>query len=739
MLGWMDKLENIKRIKVKVSGIVQGVGFRPTVYRYAHEHGLTGHVMNTSEGVTIEVQGKESDIEEFLNKVLKHPPALAKITGFDVENIRPAQDNDFLILLSNQSGYKDAEISPDVSICKDCVSDIFDTSNRRYLYPFTNCTNCGPRFSIINDRPYDRKNTSMHSFKMCDNCQQEYNDPTDRRFHAQPNACPKCGPSIKLLSLNGTLNDQDKVIPETVSLIKSGAIVAIKSIGGFNIACDPFNEGAVKRLRIKKDRPSKAFAIMARDVRSVETICHLSEKEKEIITSKTAPIVLLKKRDTQFNHISPDNNYIGVVLPFTPLHHVLFKDLEFLIMTSANRADEPIAIDDQQVYGLMKDEIIDYSLTHNREIINRCDDSVVQVINDDIQVIRRARGFVPRAFNVGSTVWGDNVSLGANLKNTFSIKKKNRIYMSQHIGDLNDMRNYDYQKEELAKFIKLLDFKTDRINIDSHPGYENYNPKHNKIYHHHAHALSVMAEHGLLGKRVLGVICDGTGYGADGNIWGFEFLDVEEDYREFKRLGHLKYFVLPGGERAIDEVDRIAVSLSRNTGHSRFINEERRRIIKGIIDKNINCPVTSSLGRLFDGVASICGVIQKVTYEAQAAIILQKYAEMFFNKLDSKYKVSIKDNILDHGPMIEELIKDIDSGMAVEECAYKFHVWVAGSITAFVSKVTPKYVVFSGGCFQNSLLCTLLSQEMKTINIEHFFNHEIPTNDAGVSFGQSLL
>ncbi|MCX6111704.1 MAG: carbamoyltransferase HypF [Proteobacteria bacterium] len=744
----MNKLENIKRVRIKVSGIVQGVGFRPTTYRYAHDFNLVGHVVNTPEGVTIEAQGPEKDINGFIKKLLENPPSLAKITGFNIENIEPEQNNDFVILTSYSHGYKETEISPDIATCDDCISDIFDRTNRRYLYPFTNCTNCGPRFSIIKDRPYDRKKTSMSIFTMCPDCQKEYNNPNDRRFHAQPNACPKCGPSIRLLNLKESFDDAKKIISQTVKLIKNGAIISIKSIGGFNIACDPYNKAAVNRLRIKKNRPAKAFAMMAKDMATVEKICYVSNKEREILTSRTAPIVLLRKKDNSFDHISPDNNYLGIVLPFTPLHHILFEHIDLLIMTSANKTDEPIAINDEQIFDLMKDEIVDYSLTHNRDIVNRCDDSIVQIVNNEVQVIRRARGMVPTAFNIGNTVWGDNLSMGANLKNTFSIKKNNKIYMSQHIGDLSDVRNYDYQKGEITKFLKLLDFKTDKINIDAHPGYENYNENYNKIYHHHAHALSAMAENGLLGKSVLGIICDGTGYGTDGNIWGFEFLDINKDYRKFKRSMHLKYFPLPGGEKAIDEIDRIAISISKDikeTGRivgSKFISQERQTLINGIIDKGINCPLVSSLGRLFDGVAALCGIIQKVSYEAQAAILLQKQAENFLNNSKdkiSRYNVSIDKDILDYEPMIRELIVDVNAEESIEKVAYKFHMWVVDAILAIIKKEEPAHIVFSGGCFQNSLLCKLLNEEMKKSGMKYFFNYEIPINDAGVSFGQSIL
>lgn len=736
----MNKLENIKRIRIHVSGLVQGVGFRPTTYRYAHAFSLCGYVLNTSDGVTIEVQGTSEQIDSFLKELLNNPPPLAKIMKFNIEEVTTKEENDFVILHSNIYGNKKTEISSDIAVCKDCLNDINDEKNRRYLYPFTNCTNCGPRFSIIKDRPYDRNKTSMSVFKMCEDCQKEYNDPNDRRFHAQPNACPKCGPNLKFL-VNESYSSSEPydLIKQTIKIIEEGGIIAIKGLGGFNIVCDPFNKNSVKRLRINKNRPSKSFAVMAKNIETVKKYCYVSDKEEDLLISKEAPIVLLKKRNSLLDNVSPDNNYIGFILPYTPLHHVLFKLIDVLVMTSANKADEPIAINDEQTYELIKDKIIDNALTYNREIVNRCDDSIVQVIGEKLQVIRRARGFVPTPFNIGGTVWDDNLSMGADLKNTFSIKMGNKIYLSQHLGDLNDIRNYDYQKEEIEQFCKLLDFRPDKINIDAHPGYQNYNESYNKIYHHHAHALSAMAEHGLLGKKVLGVICDGTGYGTDGTIWGFEFLEIDNDYRKFKRPFHLKPFLLPGGEKAIDEVDRIAISISPRTKKPDFIEKDRYEKIIEILEKRINCIQTSSLGRLFDGVASLCGLIQKVQYEAQAAVLLQKHAELFNDEIKDHYTVLIDGEELDYTKMIQELITDINTGIKREEIAYKFHVWVADSITNVVNKLKPEQVIFSGGCFQNVLLYKLLVQKMYDNKIKCFFNSEIPINDAGVSLGQSIL
>jgi len=722
-------LKALKRVRIKVKGIVQGVGFRPTVYRHAKDTGVFGFVTNTPEGVTIEAEGNSAQIKSFIDAVTQSPPRMSRVTGVDIEYIPSENSSAFVIIKSVYAGEKNTEISPDIAVCPDCINDIFNAKDRRYLYPFTNCTNCGPRFTIVKDRPYDRKNTSMINFKMCGNCEAEYEDPNNRRFHAQPNACPECGPKVYLLK-------------EAIESIRQGKLVAIKSLGGFNIACDPFNKQSVSKLRDKKRRGTKAFALMMKDFTTVEKYCFVSIAEKKALLSPQAPIVLLRKKDGTFNDVSPDNNYLGVMLPYTPLHVILFNNFSALIMTSANKADEPLVINDTEMLPLIECGLIDTVLTHNREIVNRCDDSIVQFIDEEMFMIRRARGFTPFGVKVENPLSTDNLSLGADLKNTFALKKNNIVYVSQHIGDLEDVRNTEYQKQQIKEFSKLLDFKPDYINVDAHPNYANYNNEYHKVYHHHAHALSAMAENKLLGKNVLGVICDGTGFGEDGNIWGFEFLDIRQNYREFNRRCHLDYFPLPGGEKAIFETDRIAISLTKDLGLEEIpnIDPEKRVLIEKLIKSNINCPLTSSLGRLFDGVSALCGISIRSDYEAHPAILLQKYAENYKGKITSSYSVRFINDVMDYRPMIKELVLDIKKGLPTQEIAFKFHVWVCESIILGIKKLKPEYVVFSGGCFQNSLLITILKLRLSEQGIDNFyFNKEIPTNDAGISFGQSVV
>ncbi len=733
-----------KRIAIHISGIVQGVGFRPTVYRYAIDNNLTGIVENSAQGVFIEIQGDRKQIELFTTTLENSPPPLAKIETFKSKEITLLKDEiDFQIVISKNIGEKDVEISPDLATCKDCLNEIKDPKNRRYRYSFTNCTNCGPRFSIIKDRPYDRSLTSMSDFTMCDDCQKEYDNPLDRRFHAQPNACPKCGPQLSILDNN----EIESPLDYSIEKLKEGKILAIKGIGGFNLCCLPTE---ISNLRKLKNRPSKAFALMMKDIETVEKFCELSIKEKESLLSPVAPIVLLKKRNDQFDSISPDNNYLGIILPYSPLHYLIMEPFEAIVFTSANKADEPIAIDDNSVRDLINEEIADLALTNNREIAHRSDDSIIQFIDDRIQTIRRSRGIVPTHINTQSQVETPALAMGANMKNTFAIRKTSKVYISQHIGELNDIRNYDYQKEQIDDLTGLLEISPAEICCDAHPGYENSvefgSEKYKKVYHHHAHMLSVMGEHNLLEKDVLGIICDGTGFGPDGNIWGCEFLHKKANERRFTRKGHLDNFFLAGGERSIYEIDRIAVALTQHdtTRPIKTLDKTRRSIIGSLIKSQINCPQTSSLGRLFDGVAALIGITTTVEYEAKAAILLQKFAENFQEqnmKEVQAYSVSIRQAdklIIEHHKLIDEMICDLHDNKQLEEMAYKFHLWIVDCIMDILDTLNPQNVALSGGCFQNRLLTSLIREKMIKKNINFYFNEEVPINDAGISFGQTL-
>ncbi|MBN1114600.1 MAG: carbamoyltransferase HypF [Oligoflexia bacterium] len=736
-------MKNSVRKKITIKGTVQGVGFRPTVYRYATGLGLTGFVLNTTDGLIIEVQGDDDSIGIFTDRLKKQPPENAVIESFHVHDTLTRPDSTFIIKESINSGfYKEAEIAPDIAVCRDCLNDISDKNNKRYMYPFTNCTNCGPRFSIIKDRPYDRANTSMYNFTMCDSCLAEYTDPGNRRFHAQPNACPECGPVLYFLNHTMKNKNPSALFEETAELIRKGMIVGIKGLGGFNIACTP-DIDTVDRLRRIKKRPGKSFALMARDLPVIEKFCFAGELEKNLLLSKTAPIVLLKKKNDLLDHISPDNNYLGFMLPYSPMHYLLMNYFDVLVFTSANKKDEPICINDSEINKLIDEKIIDAALSNNREIVNRADDSIVQVVNGRVQTIRKSRGMIPSAFATQITGKSESLAMGANLKNTFSLRKNEKIYMSQHIGDLMDYRNLKYQKQQVAINSELLGIYPEKINIDAHPGYENFNETYGKVFHHHAHALSVMGEHGLLGQDVLGIICDGTGYGTDGRIWGFEFLKIGRDYNNFSRTGQLEYFKLPGGEKAIHETDRIGISLCRQSGiYPDIFAKNRIEDVRKLIDNNINSPECSSLGRLFDGIASILGIADIADYEAKAAILLQREAE---NAHDVKQSYSVNLDIsgsgyitIRHSTLIKEIINELhlyDKSVI----ARKFHAWVVSAIMQAISIIGPERVVFSGGCFQNKLLCEMLFDNIKGTGIDFYFNENVPVNDAGISYGQALL
>ncbi|OFZ26997.1 MAG: carbamoyltransferase HypF [Bdellovibrionales bacterium RIFOXYB1_FULL_37_110] len=735
-------MQNVIRLKVIVTGIVQGVGMRPTIYRHAINSKVTGQVSNTPQGVLIEVQGNALQVAAFMEQLKNAPPPQALIENINSTHIPPLLESvGFLITESNHSGNKSTDISPDLATCPDCLKEIFDPTNRRFQYAFTNCTNCGPRFTIIKDRPYDRPLTSMNSFPMCKACSAEYHDPLNRRYHAQPNACKDCGPRLSILGMNSAdpLND-------TVTFLKNEKIVAIKGLGGFNIACLPYGP-SLKKIRELKKRPTKSFALMAKNIFVIEKYCHVSAQENAALRSCQAPIVLLKKKEgaSVLSDVSPDNNYLGCMLPYTPLHHLIMEHFDFLIMTSANEKDEPIASNDFEITQLLEKSFVDYVLTHNREIIHRADDSIIQFIRGKKQIIRRSRGIVPLPLYPQQNLSLENrLCLGANMKNTFALKAGNKIYLSQHIGELIDHRNHEFQKQEIENLMALLDIDAKKTNIDAHPGYENFNPDFKQVFHHHAHFLSVIGEHSLTPSETLGIICDGTGFGTDGNIWGFEFLKIKDDLPTFERVAHLDYFELPGSERAIYEVDRLKISLLNQSMDNldRIAPAQRVKEILMLIDKKLNTPLTSSLGRLFDGVAAILNVASVATYEAQAAILLQKAAENNPNFQCTSYPVKIIESDLlkiDYRPMLISLMDDLKHHVSVSECAYKFHKWVVDAIMQVIQILTPTSVCLSGGCYQNRLLMEILIDKLTESKITYYTNELVPINDAGISFGQALV
>lgn len=740
------------RYALEVKGIVQGVGFRPFVFRLAKELSLSGFVKNTSKGVSIEIEGPEADCEKFIATLKDNPPPLAKIEQLHTEQIPLTGSLDFVIL-SSSAGVRNTFISPDIGICEDCLKDITEKGNRRYGYAFTNCTNCGPRFSILKDIPYDRKNTTMADFALCPECKREYEDPYNRRFHAQPNACFVCGPKLFFYE-NGTEKSGDP-IQLFAEAVNSGKIVAVKGIGGYHLACDALNEDAVSRLRKKKLRYDKAFAVMLRDIETVKRYCEVSEKEEYLLTSPEKPIVLLKKKPDcpVAPSVTMRNNRLGVMLPYTPLHCLIMQNHEALVMTSGNLSDHPMIFDDAE--ALIKlPAVADCILTHNRKIFRRVDDSVSIVINNKVHLIRRARGYVPEPAHLDGNQ-SVILAMGAQQKNTFCLCKGENAFLSGHIGDLDEEDTAECLEREIEAFIKIFDADPQVIACDMHPDYvstrlaaryEGRLPIY-QIQHHHAHMASVLAEHKLTGNAI-GITFDGTGLGTDGCIWGGEVL--YGNCAKFTRCGHLLYFPLLGGESAVREPWRTALAVTdiacrRDSALSLFYEYRKEaEILLSAGDKNINAPLTSSMGRLFDAVSALCGVRKTTTYEGQAAVELQ---QMMDENTFGSYHFAIREEhgcmIFDWRPLIKEVAADIRAGVPAGAVSLKFHYAVVELIAIAANQLRSEKgcntVVLSGGVFQNDFLLEKSVKKLEECGFEVYTNQMVPVNDGGLSFGQAAV
>ena len=632
------------RRQIEVSGIVQGVGFRPYVYRLATGRHLRGTIRNTSAGVTIEIQGSEETVQDFVEHLPAEVPPLARITSFAVHDMPCKGDQDFRIVHSHQGEEVRTLISPDIATCGDCLRELFDPNNRRYRYPFINCTNCGPRFTVVRDIPYDRPSTSMAVFPMCPACLAEYENPLDRRFHAQPNACWKCGPRAQLWDKFGKRIECQDPIGEAVSGLQSGLVVAVKGLGGFHLAVDATNRAAVTLLRLRKLRVEKPFAVMLPDLRAASEICELDDAARMVLESMQRPIVLLPKKNPSPipDEVAPFNLYLGVFLPYTPLHYLLLQEGGFkaLVMTSGNLSEEPIAIDNREAIRRLNG-LADYFLVHNRDILLRCDDSVVRIACGVARHLRRSRGFVP----VPVFLKDDQPSVlavGGELKNTICLTIGKHAFLSQHIGDLENVEGYSFFHEAIRHLERILEIRPEIIAYDLHPDYfstkwalQQSGAKLAGVQHHHAHIASCMAENHL-DDRVIGFALDGTGYGTDGHIWGGEVLIA--GYKDFERAAHFQYVPLPGGEAAIREPWRMAISyMAHHFGREflkpvflkpdipfvRRISRPKLDTLLRMIAQGVNSPLTSSCGRLFDAVAALIGIREEVNYEAQAAIELE--------------------------------------------------------------------------------------------------------------------
>ncbi len=737
----------VKSVLVKIKGVVQGVGFRPYVYNLCNSLNLFGWVNNDEEGVNIALEAKESLINEFLNTLKNSPPPLAKIDSIKILTKEFENFRTFKIRQSENNFNKSTIISPDMSICQDCINDINDKTNPRYNYALTNCTNCGPRYSIINTIPYDRINTSMSKFELCSFCKEEYINPKNRRYHAQPVCCEKCGPKIELFNnKDEKLKENYTAIEELTKFINQGKIVAIKGIGGFHLVCDATNDKAILELRKRKNRPTKPYAVMFKDIVQVQKFANLNLKEKETITSKHKPITLVNKKQnsTLSSLVAPNIDRLGCFIAYTPLHILLFRTLNNpIIATSANLKDEPIIRTKEEIIKKLGN-IVDYILDFNREIINAVDDSIVQIVDNELLKLRNARGYAPTNIKLKKVQNKKILALGANQKSTIAIAFEDNLVLSAHIGDLNSINSVEYFTRTIDTFKRFYDFKPEVLVCDNHPNYESTkwalaqkDIKIIQIQHHYAHILSTMAEY-KLNKEVLGICFDGTGYGDDGNIWGGEVFIASQ--KEYKRVHHFKYFKLLGGEAAVKEPKRIALSLLFESftlqevlalSHPliKQFSQNEIKMLYTLWKKNLNSPLTSSLGRIFDAIASFSNLIHTQTYEGETGLQIEKY----YNKnIIQSYTYKIEDANIDISLMVKELLKERD----IELICSKF----INTLVAIILDISNKYkdfpLVLSGGVFQNRTLLEKLILKLKEEKREFYYSKEIPLNDAGIAIGQ---
>lgn len=760
---------------IHITGVVQGVGFRPFVYGLATRYGLRGWVCNTSAGVDIEVDGASDVLAQFVADLSTQAPPLARIDSIDVAEIASNGFAAFEIRHSESNPNDFLPISPDITLCDECRRELFDPADRRYLYPFINCTNCGPRFTIIKDIPYDRPFTTMADFVMCEDCAKEYADPLNRRFHAQPVACPKCGPKVWLVEKETNRQVSAAAIDAVQQLLAAGKIVAIKGLGGFHLACDATDDEAVLKLRERKGRIDKPFALMAPSVEVIEQFCAVTPEERTLLESKAHPIVLLKKKASSISaNVAPGQATIGFMLPYTPLHELLFHPAYAqlstrelvgcqassliphpLVMTSGNFSEEPIATDNDDALNRLA-PLADAFLLHNRDIHVRCDDSVVRVLEGRELPIRRSRGYAPYPVKLSFTV-PTVLAAGAELKNTFCVTRENYAFLSQHIGDLENYETLRSFKDGIAHFEQLFRIKPEIIAYDLHPNYlatryaleraERDGLKSIGVQHHHAHIAACMAEHGLHGDRsVIGVAFDGTGYGTDGAIWGGEFLIA--DYRGFERAAHLEYMPLPGGDAATKHPYRIALSYLRQAGiawaddlaPAKAAGSIGQATLRQQIAANLNTFATSSMGRLFDAIASICGVRQTVNYEGQAAIEFEALADEAEQGI---YPFEIDRSEIKLSALLHAVIADVRSGVPILLISARFHNGLAELVLEICTMIRRerglREVALSGGVFQNVTLLRKTLDRLRNADFVVYTHHLVPPNDGGLALGQAVI
>jgi hydrogenase maturation protein HypF len=757
--------ENSKqRRSFELKGVVQGVGFRPFVYSLAHKHSLQGWVKNSSAGVYLEVEGPPQAIEQFTEQLPLQAPPRSRIESLKFADLPPAGLRGFEIQESLEEEGQYQLISPDIATCSACQEEIRNPSDRRYRYPFTNCTNCGPRFTIIEDIPYDRPKTTMAPFRMCPDCRREYEDPGDRRFHAQPNACPACGPKLQLTDSEGKTISAPDPISSAIRLLKEGRILAIKGLGGFLLACHARDASAVETLRERKHRPDKPFAVMLPDLSSIKEHCSVHPDEEKLLLSPESPIVLLlwKKDSSIARAVAPRQKYLGVMLPYTPLHHLLMKESGMaLVMTSGNRSEEPIAKDDEEALIRLQG-IADAFLLHDRGIFVQYDDSVTAVIKGQTYVLRRARGYAPFPIRLPFPT-RPILACGGELKNTFCLTRDDYAFVSQHIGDMENLETLEHFQRTVEIYQKLFRIQPEIVAYDLHPEYLStkyaleFPGKKVGVQHHFAHLAGCLAENGEEGP-VIGLSFDGLGFGTDGALWGGEFL--VGDFRSFRRKAHFEYLPVPGGEAAIRHPWRMALSyvycllgkerllkvlpLFTRAAQASEPGEEKVRILLQQIDKRMNSPLTSSCGRLFDGVSALLGLCPSVSFEGQAAMELEMIADWgengeyeFFTEREGEREV------IRLRSLIEGVLRDLEKGISSPIIAGKFHNTLVKIGGAFCRKVRdeggPEKVALSGGVFQNRLLLERMKDELEGAGFKVLVHRQVPCNDGGLSLGQAVI
>jgi len=777
------------RTQIQIKGIVQGVGFRPFVFALARRSALKGQVLNNSVGVLVDVEGEECQIKQFISELKTNPPPLSNIESIEFSNYAKAVNySDFRIVESNSNGAKFMPISADIATCDDCLREMFDENNRRFRYPFINCTNCGPRFTIIENVPYDREQTTMRDFEMCKACSVEYENPLDRRFHAEPTACADCGPKLFLFSnefepqKRRDAAENKDAIEQSRQLLQNGKILAVKGIGGFHLVCDALNAEAVKNLRARKYREDKPFALMANSVEIIKKYCFVSEAESELLLSKERPIVLLERKpDADIPEaIAPKAKNLGFMLPYTPLHYLLLENQATpLVMTSGNISDEPICYEDAEANERLK-KIADYYLLHNRRIHIRTDDSVVrllkseeiypqintdghrlekdksQISNPKSQIVmRRSRGYAPVPIKTAVKFEKQILACGAELKNTFCLTRDNYAFVSHHIGDLENLETLKSFTGGIEHFKRLFNLQPEIVAYDLHPEYLStkyaleIDATKIGVQHHHAHIASCLADNEIKGE-VIGVAFDGLGLGTDGKLWGGEFFVA--DFLEAERIAHLEYVPMPGGAKAIREPWRMAaVYLHRAFGDDflnleipfvKNLNKGAWKTIRQMITTETNSPLTSSMGRLFDGVASLLGVRDAVNYEGQAAIELEAIAEK--NCSDGYvFEIAEDESIIKISDVFHQIIKDMLEGISPKVISAKFHNGVAHLISFIARQIRNERklnrVALSGGVFQNMFLLEQTCRILKSDGFDVFAHNRVPTNDGGISLGQAAI